>query len=257
MQITRLVSIITLGLAAVSSALVIDSDHDSVNHQNNDADVDFPQETFSLRARAAPVCKKKAVAKPIPKRKAVVPPKTGPRSLDKRAPQHFALNGPPKMGLLNEPTPLWTSDLMGCTVVIIASTTHVFGVHCSRGRGTVTPFHVQTGTMPPDYQTPEAVATAAIRDLLALYTPNKVAAGKGVQAMVITATQPWGDDVATQMQTDLVAGGITTVKWYTYDAMAISRLTGAAKTAAGQLTVKAAGAGKLPVVQLGDVCYNF
>lgn len=111
--------------------------------------------------------------------------------------------------------------------------------------------------MGPNYVTPEAVAAAAVKDILALYAPNKAVAGKGVQAMVITAQQPYDDNVAAEMQADLVKGGISTVKWYAYDAMAIAKLSGAAKAAAGTLTVDAAGAGKLPTVNLGGVCYSF
>ena len=165
------------------------------------------------------------------------------------------MSGGPKMGLLNEPTPLWTDQLGGCSVVVIASSTHVFATHCPRGRGTFDPV---TGTMGSDYVTPEVVAQAEAEQLIMLWKTKKAEAGS-VKAMVITADQtPYSDDVAITMRNELAKGGIAKIDWYTYDAMAIFAMpAGEAKLAAGRLTINAAGAGKLPAVILGGTCYNF
>ncbi|KAG9241777.1 hypothetical protein BJ878DRAFT_544895 [Calycina marina] len=253
MHISSLTSIIVLGLAAVSSSLVIERENhnDLVARENSDAI--SAQDPLSIGARAAPVCKKKGTALTIPKLKTKSESRSsseepakkvhrfldnGNRSLDKRATQLFEMNRGPRMGYLNEPQPLKTKGLMGCSVVIIASTTHVFATHCSRGKGTFD----QQNIMGPDYVEPEYVAAAAINEILDLYAPHKVAAGNRVKAMLITADQPYTDNVAAQMQADLIKGGISDVKWYRYNAMAISEMPETEREAAGALTVNAAGA---------------
>lgn len=201
----------------------------------------------SSTSPAKPAIAKRA-AKPSPSDQSTEPTKLN-GGLVRRTNQ-FVMNGPPVKALIQERVPLSTEDLGGCSVILIASNTHAYGIHCSRGAISA------SGA----YTTPVDVATSATKALVNMYKEDSGVTGK-VKAMIITADQEnFGDETIPAIEKELVDGGIADIIWYPYDAKKIFNMpAGQGKKDAGKLTVQAAGHGLLPQVHLGldNQCLNF
>jgi len=164
----------------------------------------------------------------------------------------FEMNGPPQQATLNSADDvLWTSDIGGCSVVIIASPTTAFAVHVARGSMGIDAQgqYVHNGDE-------DQMATTAVTDLMALYNQHQAEAGT-VKAMVITADQgPDGDSVLNSLWAGLST--IPSKNYNTYDAWAIYHMpAGDAKRWAGQLQIRWVEGGHWPAVNLGDQCFEF
>lgn len=110
------------------------------------------------------------------------------------------------MGLLNTAMPLYTDELSACSVIVIASTTHVFGTHCSRGSF--------GPSVQGEYIQPVDGAKAEAAEIVKLYTAHKKEAGS-IKAMIFSADQaPTSDDAAAALRDGLVAGGIDKIDWF-------------------------------------------
>jgi hypothetical protein len=132
------------------------------------------------------------------------------------------MNGPPKMAVLQSQNPLMTQYLGGCSVAIIASPTHAFGIHVARGH----PVMLANGSV--GYvtgKTPVQMATTAANQLIQLWRQNQAAAGP-VKGMVITALEmaQGGDEVADAMYRAIQAA-VPITTWNTYSAREAARST--------------------------------
>lgn len=166
--------------------------------------------------------------------------------LVRRTENHFAMNGPTQYITIQDGNDvLWTDNLGGCSVVIIASRKYAFAVHVARG-SLGTDAHGQVVHM----NNQDQMATTAAKNLMALYDQHRAQAGE-VKAIVLTADQGGHDSVLTALWNELST--IDKKSYTTYDAMAIFQMPpGDAKTRAGTLQIRGVGGKKMPKVYLGD-----